>query len=326
MSDKRKDMDPAMATCQGEKKESRKAAQKEEREGQRERGEGGRRAAYDNADDDNDNDDYEPSTMIAFAESETMPVPPLDFCFLLPLYPLPPCVLLLIVPSCLGLLLIQTLAASLWLLIIHTPSRKWVKKHSAQCTAGRRSQTEKEAWPFPACSCLCHLAAVDVAVAFTLHTVNSTCVYHVSGPVQAPTRAYYVCFGSHITKDLLDGGVHGTGGEGGTHTAGQADGTDLVVGLRGVKQNFQTVLILFVAFFFGLKVPESDEQTPSCMCVCEREREMESAGLTMFDDATSDMIVFASRTRVKPNGFGSAKPQNHEGYSMFSEIKEFNYD
>lgn len=82
MSDKRKDMDPAMATCQGEKKESRKAAQREGRE----RGEGGRRAAYDNADDDNDNDDYEPSTMIAFAESETMPVPPLDFCF--PLFPL----------------------------------------------------------------------------------------------------------------------------------------------------------------------------------------------------------------------------------------------
>lgn len=91
MSDKRKDMDPAMATCQGEKKESRKAAQK----GVRERGrEGerreGRRAAYDNADDDNDNDDYEQSTMIAFAESETMPVPPLDFCFLPPLFPLPP--------------------------------------------------------------------------------------------------------------------------------------------------------------------------------------------------------------------------------------------
>lgn len=35
MSDKRKDMDPAMATCQGEKKESRKAAQKGEKEGQR---------------------------------------------------------------------------------------------------------------------------------------------------------------------------------------------------------------------------------------------------------------------------------------------------
>lgn len=94
MSDKRKDMDPAMATCQGEKKQSRKAAQRGEREGR------GRRAAYDNADDDNDNDDYEQSTMIAFAESETMPVPPLDFCFLLPL-PLPlPCAVLLIVPSC----------------------------------------------------------------------------------------------------------------------------------------------------------------------------------------------------------------------------------
>lgn len=38
MSDKRKDMDPAMATCQGEKKESRKAAQKGERERGKERG------------------------------------------------------------------------------------------------------------------------------------------------------------------------------------------------------------------------------------------------------------------------------------------------
>lgn len=89
----------------------------------------------------------------------------------------------------------------------------------------------------PCLCCLCHLA---VAVAFTLHTVNLTCVYHVSGSVQAPTRAYYVSFGSHITKDLLDEGVHGTRGEGrvGTHTAGQADETDLVVGLRGVKLNF----------------------------------------------------------------------------------------